>query len=151
MNLGPVFTPANQLTLLRMLLIPFFVILVIYGYRGWALVTFLTAGVTDLFDGLIAPTQHVMDRITGGDRDPHPGWASFPGCIQDLFKGDQFRRFDQAHAFRLGDTTEEALCHELLNLLFNKGDGKLELDGQLRRAKRALPLHITTSQGHQQA
>src|SRR4051794_41125599 len=53
-----VFTPANQLTLLRMLLIPFFVILVIYGYRGWALLTFLTAGVTDLFDGLIA-------RMTG--------------------------------------------------------------------------------------
>src|SRR3954470_21692231 len=54
MNLGPVFTPANQLTLLRMLLIPFFVILLVYGYRGWALIAFLTAGLTDLFDGLIA-------------------------------------------------------------------------------------------------
>ena len=31
-------TPANQLTLLRMLLIPAFVILVVYGYLGWALV-----------------------------------------------------------------------------------------------------------------
>ena len=30
-------TPANQLTLLRMLLIPAFVILVVYGYLGWAL------------------------------------------------------------------------------------------------------------------
>ena len=39
MSLGPIFTPANQLTLLRMLLIPAFVILLIYGYRGWALVT----------------------------------------------------------------------------------------------------------------
>jgi len=54
MNVGPVFTAANVLTLLRMLLIPFFAILVIYGYRGWALVVFLTAGVTDMFDGLIA-------------------------------------------------------------------------------------------------
>lgn len=54
MNFGPVFTAANQLTLLRMLLIPFFVILLVYGYRGWALVTFLAAGITDLFDGLIA-------------------------------------------------------------------------------------------------
>lgn len=54
MNLGPIFTAANQLTLLRMLLVPFFVILVIYGYRGWALAIFLTAGLTDLFDGLIA-------------------------------------------------------------------------------------------------
>jgi cardiolipin synthase (CMP-forming) len=53
-SLGPIFTPANQLTLMRMLLIPAFVILLIYGYRGWALVTFITAGVTDLFDGLIA-------------------------------------------------------------------------------------------------
>src|SRR5881394_3614134 len=58
MNLGPVFTAANQLTLLRMLLIPFFVILLVYGYRGWALLTFLTAGLTDLFDGLTA-------RLTG--------------------------------------------------------------------------------------
>jgi cardiolipin synthase len=54
MNIGPVFTAANLLTLLRMLLIPFFVILVVYGYRGWALAIFLTAAVTDLFDGLIA-------------------------------------------------------------------------------------------------
>ena len=54
MSLGPLFTAANQLTLLRMLLIPFFAILGIYGYRGWALVVFFVAGVTDLFDGLIA-------------------------------------------------------------------------------------------------
>src|SRR4051794_30486717 len=54
MTLGPIFTPANQLTLMRMLLIPAFVILLIYGYRGWALVTFMAAGVTDLFDGLLA-------------------------------------------------------------------------------------------------
>jgi len=45
---------ANQLTILRMLLIPAFVILLLYGYRGWALVVFLTAGLTDLLDGLIA-------------------------------------------------------------------------------------------------
>jgi cardiolipin synthase len=57
MNIGPVFTPANQLTLTRMLLIPAFVILLIYGYRGWALVTFGLAGLTDLFDGLLARTM----------------------------------------------------------------------------------------------
>ena len=33
-------TVANQLTLLRMLLIPAFVILVLYGRIGWALVDF---------------------------------------------------------------------------------------------------------------
>ena len=47
-------TPANQLTLLRMLLIPAFVILMVYGHFGWALLVFLAAGLTDGLDGLIA-------------------------------------------------------------------------------------------------
>jgi len=47
-------TPANQLTLLRMFLIPAFVILVVYGHLGWALTVFVTAGVTDALDGVIA-------------------------------------------------------------------------------------------------
>jgi cardiolipin synthase len=47
-------TPANQLTLLRMLLIPVIAIQLIYGYIGLALVVFCVAGVTDLLDGLIA-------------------------------------------------------------------------------------------------
>jgi cardiolipin synthase len=47
-------TPANQLTLLRMLLIPAWVILVLYGHLGWALIVFATAGLTDALDGLIA-------------------------------------------------------------------------------------------------
>jgi cardiolipin synthase (CMP-forming) len=49
-----VFTPANQVTLLRMLLIPAFVILVVYGQLGWALLLFAIAGITDALDGLIA-------------------------------------------------------------------------------------------------
>jgi cardiolipin synthase (CMP-forming) len=52
----PIFTFANQLTLLRMLLIPAFVILVVYGLFGWALIVFIVAGLTDAFDGLIART-----------------------------------------------------------------------------------------------
>lgn len=51
-------TAANQLTLLRMALIPAFVICLLYGYSGWALITVAAAGVTDLLDGLIA-------RLTG--------------------------------------------------------------------------------------
>lgn len=47
-------TPANQLTLLRMLLIPAFVILVVYGQLGSALAVFAAAGITDALDGLIA-------------------------------------------------------------------------------------------------
>ena len=52
-----VFTIANQLTLLRMLLIPAFVILTLYGEFGWALITFMVAGLTDLLDGLAARTS----------------------------------------------------------------------------------------------
>jgi cardiolipin synthase len=47
-------TAANQLTLLRMLLIPAFVLFLLYGYSGWALLTMVAAGVTDALDGLIA-------------------------------------------------------------------------------------------------
>ena len=47
-------TAANQMTLLRMLLIPAFVILVVYGELGWALVVFVAAGITDGLDGFFA-------------------------------------------------------------------------------------------------
>jgi cardiolipin synthase (CMP-forming) len=47
-------TAANQLTITRMLLIPAFAILLLYDHRGWALITFFAAALTDLFDGLIA-------------------------------------------------------------------------------------------------
>jgi cardiolipin synthase len=47
-------TPANQLTLLRVLLVPAFVILIVYGYLGSALLVFATAGLTDMLDGLLA-------------------------------------------------------------------------------------------------
>ena len=49
-------TLANQLTILRIMLVPAFVLLVVYGYLGWALLTFLVAGITDALDGLIART-----------------------------------------------------------------------------------------------
>lgn len=47
-------TLANQLTLLRIALVPAFVLLVVYGYMGWALTVFVAAGLTDALDGLIA-------------------------------------------------------------------------------------------------
>jgi len=49
-----VLTAANQLTFVRMLLVPVFALCMLYDMPGWALFTFLAAGVTDLFDGLIA-------------------------------------------------------------------------------------------------
>jgi cardiolipin synthase (CMP-forming) len=49
-----VMTVANQLTLSRMLLVPAFIILVVYGHFGWALIVFAVAGATDALDGVIA-------------------------------------------------------------------------------------------------
>ena len=49
-----ILTVANQLTFLRILAVPAFVLLLIYGYLGWALLVFLGAGATDALDGLIA-------------------------------------------------------------------------------------------------
>ena len=47
-------TLANQLTILRILIAPFFVILVVYDMLGAALLAFIVAGLTDALDGLIA-------------------------------------------------------------------------------------------------
>ena len=49
-----VLTIANQLTLLRMFLIPAFIVLVVEGEQGWALAVFAAAGITDGLDGIIA-------------------------------------------------------------------------------------------------
>ena len=47
-------TYANQLTILRMIFVPCFVILLIYGYPRAATVIFLIAALTDGLDGFIA-------------------------------------------------------------------------------------------------
>src|SRR5438876_9017369 len=49
-----VLTTANQLTILRIVFVPVFIILLAYGEIGWALSTFVAAGVTDVLDGVIA-------------------------------------------------------------------------------------------------
>jgi cardiolipin synthase (CMP-forming) len=47
-------TLANQLTILRIVMVPAFVLLVVYDRLGAALLVFVAAGVTDALDGLIA-------------------------------------------------------------------------------------------------
>ena len=47
-------TTANQLTILRIVFVPVFLILLVYNELGWALGTFVLAGITDVLDGLIA-------------------------------------------------------------------------------------------------
>src|SRR2546422_7692115 len=49
-----VLTTANQLTILRIVFVPVFIILLAYHELGWALGTFVAAGVTDVLDGVIA-------------------------------------------------------------------------------------------------
>jgi cardiolipin synthase len=64
-----VLTAANQLTLLRLLLVPVFALFMLYGWPGWALVTFVVAGVTDAFDGIIARRTGQLTTI-GAWLDP---------------------------------------------------------------------------------
>lgn len=59
----------NVLTLLRILLIPAFVIFIINKQTGWALVTFAVAGVTDGVDGLLARLTHQRTEL-GAYLDP---------------------------------------------------------------------------------
>ena len=49
-------TLPNQLSLFRMILIPFLVVAVLYGHPGWGLAIFVLAALTDALDGLIART-----------------------------------------------------------------------------------------------
>ena len=47
-------TLANQLTFLRLVAVPFFILAILGARFGLALALFIAAGVTDLFDGLVA-------------------------------------------------------------------------------------------------
>lgn len=64
-----VLTAANQLTLLRLALVPVFALCLLYGWPGWALIVFCVAAITDLFDGLIARQTGQMTTI-GAWLDP---------------------------------------------------------------------------------
>ena len=49
-----VLTIANQLSILRIVLVPVFIILLTYEETGYALAVFVAAGLTDALDGIIA-------------------------------------------------------------------------------------------------
>jgi cardiolipin synthase len=55
----------NQLTLLRLVFIPFIVISVLYNHWGWALGLFVAAGVSDGLDGFLA--RVLKQRTTLGE------------------------------------------------------------------------------------
>ena len=54
MNFSQLLTAPNQLTLLRMVFLPFVVLKIVEGHYNWALVLFVLAGLSDGLDGLLA-------------------------------------------------------------------------------------------------
>jgi cardiolipin synthase (CMP-forming) len=69
MKLSQVFTAPNQLTLLRMVFVPFIVIELVEGRYFWALVLFVIAGFSDGLDGLLARKLH-QQTLLGQYLDP---------------------------------------------------------------------------------
>ena len=64
-----IWTYANQLTILRMVFVPCFVLLLIYGHPKSATVLFLIAGFTDGLDGLLARKLQ-QKTVLGSFLDP---------------------------------------------------------------------------------
>ena len=69
MNLRQILTAPNQLTLLRMIFLPFIVINVVKHDYKWALALFILAGLSDGLDGLLARTLH-QQTVLGQYLDP---------------------------------------------------------------------------------
>src|SRR5260370_2057610 len=51
---GRIWTVPNQITLLRLGFLPFFLILIAYDHYRWALLVLVIAGLSDGIDGLLA-------------------------------------------------------------------------------------------------
>jgi cardiolipin synthase len=69
MNVSQIFTAPNQLTLLRMVFVPFIVIELVEGRYFWALSLFVVAGFSDGLDGLLARKLH-QQTLLGQYLDP---------------------------------------------------------------------------------
>jgi cardiolipin synthase len=68
-KLSQLLTAPNQLTLLRMMFLPFIVINLVEGHYSWALILFVLAGLSDGLDGLLARTLK-QQTILGQYLDP---------------------------------------------------------------------------------
>jgi cardiolipin synthase len=69
MRLSQLWTAPNQLTLLRMLFLPFIVISLVDDHYGTALILFVLAGMSDGLDGLLARRLH-QQTVLGQYLDP---------------------------------------------------------------------------------
>jgi cardiolipin synthase len=87
----PVLTVANQLTMLRMALVPLLVLLALGSQFTWALVVFVVAGLTDALDGYIARHGHqittmgsmldpIADKMLVGSTYAVLTWSSAVSC-----------------------------------------------------------------------
>ena len=87
----PIFTVANQLTMVRMALVPVFVLLVLGREFNWALVVFVVAGLTDALDGWVARhtgqstrlgqmLDPVADKLLTGSAYVLLTWSSAVSC-----------------------------------------------------------------------
>ena len=63
MKLSQLLTAPNQLTLLRMMFLPFIVINLVGSHYSWALVLFVLAGLSDGLDGLLARTLKQQTKL----------------------------------------------------------------------------------------
>jgi cardiolipin synthase len=68
-KLSQLLTAPNQLTLLRMMFVPFIVINLVAGHYRWALALFVLAGFSDGLDGLLARTLK-QQTVLGQYLDP---------------------------------------------------------------------------------
>jgi cardiolipin synthase len=69
MKISQLLTAPNQLTLLRMLFLPFIVMNLVDRHYGWALVLFVLAGLSDGLDGVLARRLH-QQTMLGQYLDP---------------------------------------------------------------------------------
>jgi cardiolipin synthase (CMP-forming) len=68
-KISQILTAPNQLTLLRMIFVPFIVIHLVEGRYLWALLVFVVAGFSDGLDGLLARRLH-QQTLLGQYLDP---------------------------------------------------------------------------------
>jgi len=68
-KLSQLLSAPNQLTLLRMMFLPFIVIHLVAGHYSWALILFVIAGLSDGLDGLLARTLK-QQTVLGQYLDP---------------------------------------------------------------------------------
>ncbi len=91
---GPIWTVPNQITLLRLGFLPFFLILISYEQYRWALLVLVAAGLSDGVDGLLARKLNqrsplgayldpIADKLLLSSSFHHSGVQTKTGVVAD--------------------------------------------------------------------